>query len=140
MKNKKGLSDVIATVLIVLLALAAIAIVWSFVSPALRNTGASIGASQKCLEADVKPTACSVTSDTVTLQYLKGDVVNVVSILSRTDGSTAVNQTDKGELLSTKTISVAVATGDKVKASATVLDSNGASVTCDPFPIEVACS
>lgn len=37
--NKRGLSDVVTTVLIILLVVAAIAAIWSFLLPTLRNTG-----------------------------------------------------------------------------------------------------
>ena len=73
MNNKKGLSDVVATVLIILLALAAVVIVWSFVSPSLRNTGSQIDVQSKCLATEVKPTACNSTAGTSTIQLVRGD-------------------------------------------------------------------
>lgn len=141
MKNKKGLSDVIATVLIVLLALAAIAIVWGFVSPVLRNTGSSISASQKCLDAEVKPTACNSTSDIATLQYVGGDITKMIAIVQQADGATIVSETTVGSLLSTKVIGISgTSSGDKLKASAKVLlNTEGKEVTCNPFPVEIIC-
>ncbi len=40
--NKRGLSDVVTTVLIILIAIAAVIIIWNFVSPAIRNAGEGI--------------------------------------------------------------------------------------------------
>src|SRR3989344_4011525 len=42
MMNKRGLSGIIATVLIILLALAAVVIIWAFISPILEKGGGGI--------------------------------------------------------------------------------------------------
>jgi len=50
MRNKRGLSDVVVTVLIILLIVAAIAIIWAAVIPMIRT---NIEGSEKCISADV---------------------------------------------------------------------------------------
>ena len=51
--KKRGLSNLIATVLIVLLALAAVAIVWGFIKPVLEGAGPSVELGTKCVDVEV---------------------------------------------------------------------------------------
>jgi len=60
--QKRGLSAVIVTVLIILLALAAVAIVWAAVRPALSGAGDQIQGTQDCLNLNLQVTACSATA------------------------------------------------------------------------------
>lgn len=48
------MSDILATVLIVLLALAAVAIVWAFLKPLLDTTGAKAQLRTTCFESDIE--------------------------------------------------------------------------------------
>jgi len=140
-KNKKGLSNIIATVLIVLLALAAVAIVWGFIQPALEDTGTAITASQKCLEAEVRPTSCSST--TVNIQWVRGDIVEAVAIVEDSSGTTQTANADFSSLNILSTASATVSTvsaGDTVTAAAIILDDNGNPHTCDPSPTEITCT
>lgn len=61
MMNKKGLSDIVATVLIVLLALAAVAIVWGFLRPMFDSVASSTDLKSKCLGVEVQPVLCTYT-------------------------------------------------------------------------------
>ena len=144
MKNKRGLSDVISTVLIVLLALAAIAIVWGFIQPALKSGGTALDYRQKCLDAEVKPTFCNSSSNTTTVQYLKGDVNQIVSSVVHSSGAVDNLNKSAGNILSTVQFSFTgtgsgIRTGDKARAAAVVLDSEGTLRPCDFSPIEVTC-
>ena len=59
MKNKKGLSDVIATVLIILLALAAIVIIWTFVRSGIIDPASrTAGAQGICFETELSVVSC----------------------------------------------------------------------------------
>ena len=99
----RGLSDVVATVLIVLLALAAVAIIWSFIRPALERSGTAVQTQSACLEVEVKATSCDIkasgavppviTFDTV-VQLVKAPgsgVTNIeaISIVTDKDGLTS---------------------------------------------------
>jgi hypothetical protein len=57
-KNKKGVSDVITTVLIILLVLAAVAIIGGILLRNIGEAGSKIGTQQACIDLDVKPTQC----------------------------------------------------------------------------------
>ena len=65
MMNKKGVSAVIANVLIVLLVVAAIAILWAVIRPTIEGAGEEIASSTTCQQVNVEVTGC--TSDGVTV-------------------------------------------------------------------------
>jgi hypothetical protein len=62
--NKKGLNEVISTVLIILLILIAVAILWFFVRPFIVDSGSTIDQSGSCLKTTIEPIKC---------QYTEGD-------------------------------------------------------------------
>ncbi len=141
MESKRGLSDVISTVLIVLLALAAIAIVWGFIQPALRSGGTSLDYRQKCFDAEVKPTFCNSTAGTGTVRYLKGDAKQIAASVVHSDGSTVLLNKSAGSVLSTTQFdfSGSIRSGDKIRAAAMVVDNEGTLRPCDFSPVEVTC-
>lgn len=107
--NKKGLSDIVATILIVLLALAAVGIVAGFLLPIIRDSGDSATLSVKCLDSEVEMVSCvhnSTTNQTrVLVRLVKGgDVKDVVVGVDYTDGSTETNRTGTVGLLATKDV------------------------------------
>jgi len=57
MNNKKGISAIVATVLIILITVAAVTIIWAAIIPMIQNT---IEGSQECFDASA---ALSVTTD-----------------------------------------------------------------------------
>ncbi len=72
LKQKRGLSDVVTVSLIILLAIAAVVIVWSFVRPTIEKTGKQI-AGENCLTVDVKPISCDLTSNSVVVENGPGE-------------------------------------------------------------------
>lgn len=91
--EKRGLSDVISTVLIILLVLSAVVIVWVFVRQAIQNSGERINAD--CLTTEVEPVSCtnaSASGANVIYKYARGDVAitGVKLIFVASDGSTEV--------------------------------------------------
>lgn len=63
MNNKRGVSDIVVTILLVLLSLAAVAIVWAFIRGSIADTQSTIEQSQACMKLDLQPVACDITSD-----------------------------------------------------------------------------
>ena len=57
--SRKGLSDIVTTVLIILLAIAAVIIVWAFVRNLIQQ--GTQGASADCLKLELESTSCRVT-------------------------------------------------------------------------------
>lgn len=56
MKNKKGLSGIVTTLIIILLVLVAIGVIWTVVSNLLDNSTNKITQANKCLDIDVRAT------------------------------------------------------------------------------------
>ncbi len=71
-REKRGLSDVVTVSLIILLAIAAVVIVWSFVKPTIENTGKQISESN-CLGVNIRPISCNLTSNSVIVDNGVGD-------------------------------------------------------------------
>ena len=99
MFQKKGLSDIVSTVLIVLLALAAVGIVWGFVSPAIRNSGVSVQRNDLCLSSEVLPIKCEYEYDgtdytlkNVIVKHSKGGAVTELKAVLTFDGDTSETQ------------------------------------------------
>ena len=71
--KKRGLSDVVAVTLIILLSIAAVVIVWTFVRSTLEKTGSEITAS--CVNVDLRAISCDLTANTVTIENGAGETV-----------------------------------------------------------------
>ena len=78
MDNKRGLSDVVTVALVLLLSIAAVMIVWSFVLPMLQGIGDDVKV--PCFNIDVKAVSCDATGNTVTVSYGSGTNVTVNSV------------------------------------------------------------
>ncbi|MDO8508098.1 MAG: hypothetical protein Q7S27_00270 [Nanoarchaeota archaeon] len=94
--SKRGLSDVVTVSLIILLAIAAVVIVWTFVRPTLESTGKEI-ASGNCLAVELKPISCSLSDGTVRLINQGGQItVNSVKLIYYDNAGVSVG-TDDGD-------------------------------------------
>ncbi len=71
---KRGLSDVVTVSLIILLAIAAVVIVWTFVRPTLEGTGKQIS-SGNCLAVDLRPISCIRSDGTTRVTNTAGEIV-----------------------------------------------------------------
>ncbi|MFH1425485.1 MAG: archaellin/type IV pilin N-terminal domain-containing protein [archaeon] len=147
--KKKALSNVVATVLIVLLALVAVVIVWSFVKPTLEESGSSLSARQKCINAEVKATGCSTSGGPnfyklVSVQWAKGDVVGVRVVLGNSDGDFSDSiRVDGLELFTTKTEDTGIVlrgTVTKAFVSPIVVGDDGVEFTCEEVEYPLTCA
>ncbi|MAG38303.1 hypothetical protein CMI45_02870 [Candidatus Pacearchaeota archaeon] len=99
MINKRGLSDVITTVLIILLALVAVAIVWGFAQQFVRDTGESLTAS--CLEIQIEPTGCTLSGAGATAavdlnyQWKAGNDLDSLRIVLSDGTESLINETSE---------------------------------------------
>jgi len=152
MYTKRGLSNIIGTVLIVLLALAAIAIVWNFLAPTFTGAGETIDISQKCLIAELKPTSCVIAGGTATInvQNVRGDATDMRVIIEDPLGVTAVGDSAIAptQLLATASGTVTVPAGFdattvidvKAYVAPIVTGSNGEQGTCPQSPTVITCT
>lgn len=96
MKNKKGLSLIVTSLLIILLVLVSIGIIWVVIRNVVNQGTDQISLTTKCLEVDIRATAVTNTSMTnydVTLERSSGgDEIDGVKILFH-------NATESGDIV-----------------------------------------
>ena len=139
MQNKKGLSDVVTTVLIVLLTIVAIAILWSFLQPMFTSSGQKVQTQTACLSLSLEATNCvsNAGGANVTVKRNPGVAAlkQVKIVFENPDGSTSVVTNDTvlpGEL-ETKLYSSALTFKAKsVSVAGGIDDGKGGVVYCNP--------
>jgi len=149
MNNKRGLSNIVATVLIVLLALAAVAVLATIIINPIERTGIAIDLRQKCFLTEVKPTSCTISGDRefaiVNVQLMKGEASQVVASIEEDSTGESVSRTeDAPNVLATTPININIenlgSTGLVAKAAAIQSDGKGNTYTCDVSTVTVACT
>lgn len=147
--EKKGLSNLVATVLIVLLALAAVALIWGFLKPVFINTGTQIGTGVKCLDVEVQPVKCVNTmlsgqvSSKVTVKTTKGEVEKIYVVVQYSDDQALSNSTDAPDLFATKDVTIlrtTSETAETAKVAAVIIDDQGKEQICGEAPTSVECT
>ncbi len=139
--NKKGLSEVVTTLIIILLVLVAIGIVWAVVSNILSSGAAQTEISAKCLQVDVKATAAKCGSGgNCTVTYTRtdsgDDIDGVLIVFSNGQNSSQKEISGNVAPLATKTITPEFETGittpaiDKVEIAAYFIDASGNTQIC----------
>jgi len=99
--SKKGLSDVVTTVLIILLAVAAVASIWLLIKPLISDAGNTVQKSSACYGNSVEFVSCTYTLNSTTEQY-----VSYYSFLAK------VSQADKGQVKSINNVTIAILRAD----------------------------
>ena len=140
MKNNKGLSAVVTTLIIILLTIVAIMIIWGVVRGLLDKSSGAIDVSAKCMDIDVRATKVANTSiqgnySVTVTRSSGGDEIEGLEIVlsSETDASDVVDTTETLAPLGVKTYSV-VKTGltdvTKARVAAYFTDSKGDKQRC----------
>jgi flagellin-like protein len=136
--NKKGLSEVVTTLIIILLVLVAIGIVWVVVNNVLQSGSQQAEISAKCLEVSIQATAASCTGGTCNVTYKRsagGDDIDGLKIIL-SNGADSVIQDVPGNLapLATKTTSGIAETltpdPNKAEIAAYFIDASGNEQLC----------
>lgn len=146
MKNKKGLSDIVTTLIIILLVLVAIGVIWAVVSNLLDNSTNKISQANKCLDIDVRATRVVETTTgnyNVTLQRSstgEGQVGAKIQVLSATDASGVINF-GEGVMLNpldimTREVNAELASATTVRVTPYFLDENTNKETLCPTTTE----
>lgn len=135
MLSKRGLSDVVTTVLIVLVALGAIGIIAGFLLPAIQSGSSQITAS--CLTLQLEPVKCTYTEANVATVLVKrntgdSDLQGVTLVFTNSNGETESNITTiNPNILETKSVVASLADEPKsVQVSGTVLTEAGDEKIC----------
>ena len=111
--NKRGISAVVATILIVLLSVVAVVIVWAVIKPALE--GAAEQAAVNCIDVDVQVESCNSTSGMVKVKVNSGaDLSKLRILLYDAEGNTigTLDTVDAPVELGSNTYDVSRATFD----------------------------
>ncbi len=144
-KNKRGLSAIITTLLIVVLVLVAVGIVWAVVSGLLIGGAEDIELSAKCLNVDVKATAVVCTGAdpdicNVTLERTgtETEAIAGVKLVFRdsTSGTNSgvIQNASNVEALAGRTIldvATTLTAPDSVEVTPYFLDASGNDQLCD---------
>jgi hypothetical protein len=143
--KKRGLSNLVTTVLIVLIALAATAVVWTFLLPSFEGTGSNIEDQSTCLNIEVEPKSCQRGSGSVdvALQARGEGVDGAIAVVTFSDGSTGSERDENSfEAYVTRILSVENSAGltpESVQAAALVRSASGDLVTCPVGAKEIPC-
>jgi hypothetical protein len=121
MNNKRGLSTIVTTLIIVALSLVAVGIVWVVVNNIVTKQTANIDYKAKCLDLEVRATSANCTivgtnyACDVTLKRTLGEEAIGGVRLVFTDGTNSLKQYDTAENLVTSKAYTAIDTAQIVK-------------------------
>lgn len=93
--SRKGLSDIVTNVLIILLVLVAIGIIWAFVRPTINQGAGQLQGQNECLTAELEAVSCDMISSTnYTVTYRRssgsGDIQAIKFIFKDANGNSKV--------------------------------------------------
>jgi len=131
--NKRGLSAVVATLLIVLITIAAVLLVWNVVKKNLESSAAGLSKAD-CIKIDLNIDKCYSTNGNVILGYNAGNVSKLVVTIenSTTTNITTLTGANLPILGSKKTITPSPTISSATKASVTAFltGSNNEEIAC----------
>ena len=145
MVNKKGLSEVVTNVLIILLVVVAVGLLWRFVLPLL--SGDKLQQAGLCLEAKIEPTKCinygaNLVNATVHRNEVKADLREIKLIFEMPDGSSSTSlQTAvlPGALETKVYVGLAYGGAKKLSVAAGILKADGTIGYC-PESAKIECN
>jgi hypothetical protein len=146
--QKRGISDIITTVLIILLAIAAVVLIWGFIKRPIEKGGQQIGAATDCMSLKLTPISCTIVNNATThiksihagVKWADGDVTltRIKFVFTDSGGATLVKDVVKSSsltLLSTQTTdftdsSSTLGTSVSLSAVGVIQPTNGKETTC----------
>ncbi len=145
--GRRGLSDVVTTVLIILFALVAVAIIGGVVINQVNKAGTKITSSSTCSDLDITPVKCSnatatgVSAGNFTVIATRGaggsslSVTALNAVFEKADGTTvSTTFTTVPGLYTTQTsLSYTDPNIKKAGLSATITDAQGNKINCDYY-------
>jgi len=142
-KNKRGMSMIVSTLIIILLVLVAIGIIWVVVKNLIDSGVEQIDYNTKCLDVDVKATSLINTSATnykiILSRTGSGEEIAGVKLVffnASDDASSVIDVEGNIEPLATVTKSVEgeIENVNKVELTAYFEDASGNEKYCSPIP------
>ena len=140
--NKKGVSAVVANVLIVLLVVAAVSILWAVIKPTLEGAGEDIAGSTTCSQVNMEITNCEViddgdNSDITVFRKAGGPEKGTVIVSVEGSGNPCMGTTDAFTILSSEVINcTGNASGKSIRAG--MMLENGEKI-CEGIAVEFVC-
>ncbi len=153
--NKKGLSDVVTTLLIILVAVAAVAIIGTVVLRNVQKAGTQIDVQQQCQQVILEPVSCdqgtdSNNPDSVFINRKGQDTSNFLKLRiiveNSLGGVTSYESSIIPAILETKKYTpndaggFTLATGSKVSVAAILRGDDGKDTICEPSTIKATCT
>ena len=126
-RNKRGLSTVVTSLIIILLVLVAIGIIWVVVRGMITTSSGQIDIKSRCLEIDVRAISDVVSTQAVTIKReAGGGVIDGVKLAFSGGGSVECAALDSLETATcgASALSTDFAIGDTVTVGAYIKDSN----------------
>ena len=148
--NKRGISEIIITILLVLLAIGAVVLVWGIVKSQLSSSEEQISGFSACLKLDLEATKCTITTDANSVEIYKVlvkrgsgsadvDVKEVALIFESADGEISTKFDANAPLtLETKNYEIAKTSVSFVPAYVNVAGKVGDKL-CDPIGQKIEC-
>jgi hypothetical protein len=157
--NQRGISDIITTVLIILLAIAAVVMIWGFIKKPIEQGGQQIVATTDCMSLKLTPIICSITYNTTSynkmihsgVKWAEGNVAlkGMKFVFTDAGGATLVKDVTASSsltLLGTQTAdfndtSSTLSTSVSLSVVGVVQPANGKETTCTSAQTETfACT
>ena len=150
--DKRGLSAIIVTLILILLAIVAVGVVWVVVNNVLESGEGRVNLGSACLEVDVEPTAATSSdgitySVTMTRSAGGDEIAGVKVIISNATGSYVHTELGNIAPLATKTIPITmtaseqsgiVPNANKVEVTPYFTDASGNEQLCSVAnPLEI---
>jgi len=137
--NRKGISAVVATILIVLLSVVAVVIIWVVLKPAITRTAGQV--STNCLEVDLSIDSVDCANQKATVTLNTGKVANLTIVM--TNGTDSISQiVTAPDTLGTKTYTLTgtidAASLTTVRIAPRVLLADGTEKLCEN-PVTKTC-
>ena len=138
-QNKKALSGVVTTLIIILLVIVAIGIIWAVINPFIGESVEQIGTGTKCLDVSVKATALVNTAGTdydVTLSRTgTGDEIGGEKLVFFNASGDASSVMDFGVALArletkTQNLEVGIENANKIELTVYFADDSGNEQLC----------
>lgn len=136
--NKKGLSEVVTTVIFVSLALIAIGIVWAVINGLVQRGASDVATTEKCLKINIDPTSASCVAGSTLTPPVPGFVCSVT--LNRKAGGDAIEGVKlvfkDAEGISGTTVAQYI--GDIEPLTSQIADTLNTDLTTTPKTVEIS--
>lgn len=138
MGNKRGVSEVITNILLILLSVVAVAILWAFLQPIFTKSGAKLEQAEACLSANFEIMQCTAYSDSANVSVKRNagmaNIREIKLIFEKFDGSTsAIVQNNTPAELETRVYSVNLGfDAERVSVAAGIADKDEKISYCNP--------